>query len=64
MANRKISEKYGLTVMLCHDCHTGIDGAQYNAERGRVLKQEAQRAFEKDHTRDEWMMLIRKNYLG
>lgn len=53
-----------MTVMLCHDCHTGIDGAQYNAERGRVLKQEAQRAFEKDHTRDEWMMLIRKNYLG
>jgi hypothetical protein len=28
------------------------------------LKQEAQRAFEKDHPRAEWMKLIRKNYLG
>lgn len=63
-ANRKISEKYGLWVYLCHNCHTGKAGAQYDREKNLKLKQEAQRAFEKDHTRSEWMNLIRKNYLG
>ena len=64
VANRPISEKYGLKVWLCHDCHTGTDGAQYNKWLNMKLKQEAQRAFERDHTREEWMQLIRKNYLG
>ena len=64
VANRKISEKYGLKVWLCHDCHTGQDGAQYDKEKNLWLKYEAQRAFERDHTRDEWMEIIRKNYLG
>ena len=64
VANRKISERCGLWVWLCHDCHTGTDGAQYNKEINLKLKQEAQRAYEKEHTRAEWMQLIRKNYLG
>lgn len=63
VANRKISEKVGLWVYLCHDCHTGNKGAQYDKGKNLVLKQEAQRAFEKEHTRAEWMELIRKNYL-
>lgn len=63
VANRKISEARGLWVMCCHDCHTGIDGVQYNKEKNLRLKQDAQRAFEKDHSHDEWMALIRKNYL-
>jgi hypothetical protein len=64
VANRPISEKYGLWVYLCHRCHTGKAGAQYDKEKNLTLKREAQRCFEKDHTRDEWMTLIRKNYLG
>ena len=64
VANRPISEKYGLTVYLCHDCHTGQDGAQYNKEKNLKLKQEAQRAFERNNSRVLWMKLIRKNYLG
>lgn len=64
VANRPISEKYGLKVWLCHECHTGTDGAQYNKAKNLLLKQQAQRAFEKNHTRAEWMQLIRKNYLG
>jgi len=63
-ANRPISEKYGLWVYLCHNCHTGKAGAQYDKEKNLKLKQEAQRTFEKDHSRVEWMNLIRKNYLG
>lgn len=63
-ANRKISERLGLWVYLCHNCHTGKNGAQYNKEKNLRLKQDAQRAYEKTHARDEWMKLIGKNYLG
>lgn len=63
-ANRPISEKYGLTVWLCHEHHTGQDGAQYDKEKNLLLKQDAQRCFEKEHPRDLWMELIKKNYLG
>lgn len=62
-ANRKISEKYGLKVWLCHRHHTGDGGAQYDPEKNLQLKQEAQKAFEKEHSRELWMKLIRKNYL-
>lgn len=64
VANRPISENYGLWVWLCHDCHTGKNGAQYNAERGLKLKQDAQKAFTSYYGRSVWMRLIRKNYLG
>ena len=63
-ANRKISERLGLWVYLCHNCHTGKNGAQYNKEKNLRLKQDAQRAYEKTHTRDEWVKWIGKNYLG
>lgn len=62
-ANRKLSEKYGLWVYLCHDCHTGTEGAQYNSESGNALKRVAQGAFELQHSREEWMQIFRKNYL-
>lgn len=63
VANRKISEKYGLKVWLCHRHHTGVEGAQYDKTRNLMLKQDAQAAFEKTHSHKEWMNLIRKNYL-
>ena len=62
-ANRKLSEKYGLWVYLCHDCHTGTEGAQYNSSAGIKLKQIAQTAFESKYSHEEWMELFRKNYL-
>ncbi len=62
-ANRKLSEKYGLWVWLCHDCHTGKGGAQYERSIGDRLKMIAQREFEKVHGHDMWMDLFRKNYL-
>ena len=64
VANRKISERAGLWVWLCGaTCHRGVDGAQYDPQKNRLLKVEAQKAFERDHTRTEWMKLIGKNYL-
>ena len=53
----------GFWTYCCHECHTGRDGVQYNKEKNLRLKQDTQRAFEKDHSHDEWMALIRKNYL-
>ena len=63
VANRKISERLGLWVYLCHSCHTGQDGAQYDPLKNRRLKMDAQYAFERTHSRSEWMEIIRKNYL-
>ena len=61
--NRKWSEKYRLTVMLCHDHHTGKNGAQYDRKVGDSLKRLAQIAFEARYSHDEWMNVFRKNYL-
>lgn len=63
VANRTLSEQYGLWVYLCHNCHTGKDGAQYNRERNQSLKRLAQIAFEARHSHEEWMQVFRKNYL-
>lgn len=63
VANRPLSEKYGLWVYLCHDCHTGKDGAQYDRKKGDALKRLAQIAFEARHSHDEWMQVFKKNYL-
>ncbi len=63
VANRPLSEKYGLWVWLCHNCHTGTDGAQYDPEKNRMLKAEAQAAFEAEYGHQKWMQTFRKNYL-
>ena len=63
VANRPISEREGLWVWLCHDCHTGNKGAQYEKETNLYLKQAAQMAYEQCHTHEAWMRLIRKNYI-
>ena len=62
-ANRKLSEKYGLWVWLCADCHRGVDGAQYNAAKNFALRGEAQRAFEEIYGHDMWFKTFYKNYL-
>ena len=64
VANRPLSQRYGLVVWLCAKCHRGIDGAQYCKEVNLRLKQEAQRAFVARHGTEEWMKLFKKNYTG
>lgn len=63
VGRRSLSEKYGLWVWLCHNCHTGTDGAQYDKEKGLMLKRDAQFEFERAHTHAEWMKVFGKNYL-
>ena len=64
VANRKISERYGLKVFCCDYHHRDPkNGVQYNPEMNLKLKQEAQRAFQNIYGHKLWMQLIRKNYL-
>lgn len=63
-ANRKMSEKYGLKVYLCLWHHReGPEAVHQNRENAMLLKRDAQEAFEKTHTREEFMELFGKNWL-
>ena len=62
--NRKKSDKYGLTVWLRPEYHTGEYGVHSgNKTLDLELKQLAQREFEKVYGHDEWMKVFGRNYL-
>ena len=61
---RKASEKYGMTVDLCHWCHNEPpDGVHHNSEVNHRLKREFQRRFEETHSREEFRRIFGKSYL-
>lgn len=63
-ANRKISEEYGLTVYLCPGHHEfSTEAVHANAGNMLLIRQDAQRIFEKMHSHEEFMSLFGKNYL-
>lgn len=65
-ANRKKSEKYGLTVHLCHWCHNEPpNGVHYNQETDTRLKQIGQKAAMDEYgwTIDDFREIFGKNYL-
>lgn len=63
-SNRDKSEAEGLKVYLCLDHHiNGKEAVHNNAELMRELRQDGQKAFEQNHTREEFMKLFGKNYL-
>ena len=57
------AEKYGLILPLCMNHHTGAEGVHTKPERMLACRQMAQKKFEEEHTRDEWIKEFRKNYL-
>ena len=66
MGRRKLSEKYGLKVYLCFRHHTadgGPEAVHKNAETDRLVKKEAQRAFEKRWPDLDFREIFGKNYL-
>lgn len=70
VANRKLSEKYGLKVYLCRHHHTGDINGSRDAVHSKgdndfdlKLKQIAQMIFEKEHSRAQFMSTFGKNYL-
>ena len=63
-ANRINSEKYGLCVPLCHNCHNEPpNGVHFNRERMDKLKAEGQRKFESIASHEEFMKIFGENYL-
>lgn len=66
-ANRKLSEKYGLTVYLCgNKCHRNGDYAAHrNADTAKVLHQygQAKAMREQGWTAEQFRDVFGKNYL-
>ena len=64
VANRPLSEKYGLWVWCCNYHHLDpTEGVQYNREKSDSLKRLAQIAFEAKYDHETWMQIFRKSYL-
>jgi len=64
VANRKLSDKYGLTCWLCMDCHEHLHSSPDERWRDidNQLKVAAQRKFEDQCGHDAWMQTFNKNY--
>lgn len=61
---RQTSIKHGFYVGLCTEHHNGgNNGVHFNRALDLRLKKECQKAYERTHTRDEFMALIGRNYL-
>lgn len=65
--NRKASTEHGFTVPLCNGCHNmrndsvHLDGRQV---LNKKLKRICQKKFEETHSREEFLKIIGRNYLG
>lgn len=63
-ANKKNSEKYGLMVRLCHNCHNEPPhGVHHNAELMRSLRRHGQIVFEETHSREAFRKIFGRNYI-
>ena len=65
VAKRKLSEEYGLKVWLCPTHHRGTNGVhgKNGHKLDTELKQLGQKAFEWNHTREEFIKIYGRNYL-
>lgn len=65
-SNRKKSEKYGLVVDLCHDCHNEPpNGVHFNKDTMQALHEYGQRKAmrEQNWTKQDFMREFHANYL-
>ena len=64
-ANRKLSDRYGLTVTLCHECHNEPGGAHYNADVMLYLHRygQAKAMSEQGWDEDDFIAVFGRNYL-
>ena len=63
---RQLSERYGLTVKLCHSCHNEPpNGVHFNPGTRRIIQQEAQRRAMREQTwsTEDFVRVFGKNYL-
>lgn len=59
-SNRRLAEKYKLTIPLCFNCHRDLHDK--NTALDRRIMQLAQIEFEKNYSHELWMELFKKNY--
>ena len=57
---RKLSDKYGLVVPLCRECHEIV---HRNADRALMLKQIAQASFDRKYGEGEFIKIFGVNFL-
>ena len=63
-ANRKLSDKYGLVVPLCHEHHRGQTGVHFNRDFDTSLKKLAQEKFNAVYGANKsFLEVFGKNYL-
>ena len=61
---RKISEKEGLYVYLCPECHRyGKHAVHRDYAVCRMIQQEAQKKYEETHSRAEFMRIMGRSYI-
>lgn len=61
---RQLSEKYGLKVWLCYRHHRDSKaGVHFNKTLDTKIKQMAQREFEAEYTREQFIQIFGRNYL-
>ena len=61
---RRLSEKYGLKVYLCLQHHKeGKDAVHNNRDMADLLKEEAQRIFQKNFPKLNFREIFGKNYI-
>lgn len=58
--NRIVSMKNGFCIPICRKCHEEI---QNNEEKMLIYKRECQRKYEENHTREEFLKKIGRNYI-
>lgn len=63
-AGRRISEEHGLKVYLCMPHHRGSAAAVHkNHDNMLLIQRDAQQAFERIRTREDWMRTVGRNYM-
>ena len=63
-ANRRLSEKYGLKIYLCHWCHNEPPkGLHFNKQLDEEIKQMAQRRFNDVYPDLDFIQIFGRNYL-
>lgn len=63
-ANRKLSDKFGLTVFLCHEHHNEPPmGVHFNRALDNQLKRFAQSRFQEEFPEENFRAIFGKNYL-
>lgn len=63
-ALRDWADSEGLWIWVTPQVHKMLHNTKEGAQMLRLLKIIAQLSYERTHSREEWMKVVRKNYVG